>query len=171
MVFKFLLQFACKTNRCIQSPRRRKSYTNIWQDSNVYSLQIPTPYSTSLLVSFWLVVLLELFLHIYMYIYAAWTTQTYLHPLLARLRGMYQLIGWNGLSQIFFPRAGFELLSSGPLLSKQLELQVWTTPRRFTILPPPPPLPPTPPPPSPPTPSIPGRNYFSLISNFVVERV
>jgi hypothetical protein len=36
---------------------------------------------------------------------------------------------------------------------------------------PPPPLPPTPSPPSPPTPSIPGRNYFALISNFVVERV
>jgi hypothetical protein len=25
--------------------------------------------------------------------------------------------------------------------------------------------------PLPPTPSIPGRNYFALISNFVVERV
>jgi hypothetical protein len=36
---------------------------------------------------------------------------------------------------------------------------------------PPPPLPPSPPPLSPPTPSIPGRNYFALISNFVVERV
>jgi hypothetical protein len=32
-------------------------------------------------------------------------------------------------------------------------------------------LPPTLPPPSPPTPSLPGRNYFALISNFVVERV
>jgi hypothetical protein len=41
----------------------------------------------------------------------------------------------------------------------------------FSPLPPPPPLPPTPPPPSPPTPSIPSRNYFALISNFVVERV
>jgi hypothetical protein len=40
----------------------------------------------------------------------------------------------------------------------------------FSPLPPPPPLPPTPPPPSPP-PSIPSRNYFALISNFVVERV
>jgi hypothetical protein len=41
----------------------------------------------------------------------------------------------------------------------------------FSPLPPPPPLPPTPPPPSPPHPSIPSRNYFALISNFVVERV
>jgi hypothetical protein len=41
----------------------------------------------------------------------------------------------------------------------------------FSPLPPPPPLPLTPPPPSPPTPSIPSRNYFALISNFVVERV
>jgi hypothetical protein len=41
----------------------------------------------------------------------------------------------------------------------------------FSLLPPPPPLPPTPPPPSPPTPSIPSRNYFVLISNFVVDRV
>jgi hypothetical protein len=40
----------------------------------------------------------------------------------------------------------------------------------FSPLPPPPPLPPTPPPPSNP-PSIPSRNYFALISNFVVERV
>jgi hypothetical protein len=40
----------------------------------------------------------------------------------------------------------------------------------FFPLPPPPPLPPTPPPPSPPTPSIPSRNYFALISNFVVEK-
>jgi hypothetical protein len=39
----------------------------------------------------------------------------------------------------------------------------------FTPLPPPP-LPPTPPAPSPP-PSIPSRNYFALISNFVIERV
>jgi hypothetical protein len=39
----------------------------------------------------------------------------------------------------------------------------------FSPLPPPPPLPPTLPPPSPP--SIPSRNYFALISNFVVERV
>jgi hypothetical protein len=41
----------------------------------------------------------------------------------------------------------------------------------FSPLPPPPPFPPTPPPPSPPTPSMPSRNYFALISNFVVERV
>jgi hypothetical protein len=41
----------------------------------------------------------------------------------------------------------------------------------FSPLPPPPPLPPTPPLPLPPTPSIPSRNYFALISNFVVERV
>jgi hypothetical protein len=41
----------------------------------------------------------------------------------------------------------------------------------FSTLPPPSPLPPTPPPPSPPTPSIPSRNYFALISNFVVERI
>jgi hypothetical protein len=41
----------------------------------------------------------------------------------------------------------------------------------FFPLPLPPPLPPTLPPPSPPTPSIPSRNYFALISNFVVERV
>jgi hypothetical protein len=41
----------------------------------------------------------------------------------------------------------------------------------FSPLPPPPPLPPTPPLPLPPTHSIPGRNYFALISNFVVERV
>jgi hypothetical protein len=41
----------------------------------------------------------------------------------------------------------------------------------FSPLPPPPPLPPTPPPPSPPTPSRPSKNYFALISNFVVERV
>jgi hypothetical protein len=41
----------------------------------------------------------------------------------------------------------------------------------FSPLPPPPPLPPTPPPPSAPTPSIPSRNYFALISNFVVERI
>jgi hypothetical protein len=40
----------------------------------------------------------------------------------------------------------------------------------FSPLPPPPPLPPTPPPPAPPPP-IPSRNYFALISNFVVERV
>jgi hypothetical protein len=40
----------------------------------------------------------------------------------------------------------------------------------FSPLPPPPPLPPTLPPPSPPS-SIPSRNYFALISNFVVERV
>jgi predicted membrane metal-binding protein len=39
----------------------------------------------------------------------------------------------------------------------------------FSPLPPPPPLPPTPPPPFPPP--IPSRNYFALISNFVVERV
>jgi hypothetical protein len=39
----------------------------------------------------------------------------------------------------------------------------------FSPLPPPPPLPPIPPPPSPPP--IPSRNYFALISNFVVERV
>jgi hypothetical protein len=39
----------------------------------------------------------------------------------------------------------------------------------FSPLPPPPPLPPAPPPPSPPP--IPSRNYFALISNFVVERV
>jgi hypothetical protein len=43
--------------------------------------------------------------------------------------------------------------------------------RHFSPLPPPPPLPPTPPLPLPPTPSIPSRNYFALISNFVVERV
>jgi hypothetical protein len=41
----------------------------------------------------------------------------------------------------------------------------------FSPLPPPPPLPPTLPPPSPHHPSIPSRNYFALISNFVVERV
>jgi hypothetical protein len=41
----------------------------------------------------------------------------------------------------------------------------------FSPLPPLPPLPPSLPPPSTPTPSIPSRNYFVLISNFVVERV
>jgi hypothetical protein len=43
--------------------------------------------------------------------------------------------------------------------------------RHFSPLPAPPPLPPTLTPPSPLTPSIPSRNYFALISNFVVERV
>jgi hypothetical protein len=42
--------------------------------------------------------------------------------------------------------------------------------RHFSTLPPPSPLPPRPLP-LPPTPLIPGRNYFALICNFVVERV
>jgi hypothetical protein len=44
----------------------------------------------------------------------------------------------------------------------------------WVISPPFPPLPPLlfpPPHPLPPTPLLPGRNYFALISNFVVERV
>jgi hypothetical protein len=43
--------------------------------------------------------------------------------------------------------------------------------KAWVISPPPHPYHPLRPIPLPPTPSIPGRNYFALISNFVVERV